>query len=234
MHRLTLFYKIVHSLTPLYLRQACTIIPHNTDNYQLRRNNSFLLPIIKKEIFSKSYFPKTIRDWNNLSNDIKQSLTLTESKTKIENMYEPLKVNKLFSHGHGWPKINHCRLRLGLSHLKKHFYNYNLINSPYCENNDCLRLQETPAHCFLFCPKYHSQRRRMLTRISDLCFPGFNCNMVITIMPDHLCNILLEGSSDLSLSENRTVFKLIFDFIKETGRFMLHDDDFAPDVSIDA
>ena len=58
--------------------------------------------------------------------------------------------------------------------------------------------------------------------------------MVITIMPDHLCNILLEGSSDLSLSENRTLFKLAFDFIKETGRFMLHDDDVAPDVSIDA
>ena len=57
LHRLTLFYKIIHSLTPIYLRQACTIIPHNTDNYQLRRSNSFLLPIIKKEIFSKSYFP---------------------------------------------------------------------------------------------------------------------------------------------------------------------------------
>ena len=57
--------------------------------------------------------------------------------------------------------------------------------------------------------------------------------MVITIMPDHLCNILLEGSSDLSLSENN-LFKLVFDFIKETGRFMLHDDDVAPDVSIDA
>ena len=74
----------------------------------------------------------------------------------------------------------------------------------------------------------------MLTRISDLCFPGLNYNMVITIMPYHLCNIQLEGSSDLSLSENRTVFKLVFDFIKETGRFMLHDVDVAPDVSIDA
>ena len=73
----------------------------------------------------------------------------------------------------------------------------------------------------------------MLTRISDLCFPGLNYDMVVIIMPDQLCNILLEGSSDLSLSENRNLFKLVFDFIKETGRFMLHDDDVAPDVSID-
>ena len=178
LHRLTLFYKIVHSLTPIYLRQACTIIPHNTDNYQLCRNNLFLFPIIKKEICSKSYFPKTIRDWNNLSNDTKQALPLTEFKTKIKNIYESLRVNKLFSHGHGWPKIDHCRLRLGLSHLKQHLYNYNLINPPYCENNDCLRLHETSAHYFLFSPKYHSQRQRMLTRISDMCFPGLNYNVV--------------------------------------------------------
>ena len=74
----------------------------------------------------------------------------------------------------------------------------------------------------------------MLTRISDLCFPGLNYNMVVTIMPEHLCKILSEGSSDLSLSENRNLFELVFDFIKETGRFMLHKDDVAPDVSIDA
>ena len=42
--------------------------------------------------------------------------------------------------------------------------------------------------------------------------------MVFTVMPDHLCNILLEGSSDLSLSENRNLFEIVFDFIKETGR----------------
>ena len=56
LHRLTLFYKIVHSLTPLYLRQAYTSIPYKTDNYQLRRNNSFLLPIIKKRNILKVIF----------------------------------------------------------------------------------------------------------------------------------------------------------------------------------
>ena len=45
------------------------------------------IPIIKKEIFLKSYFPKTIRDWKKLSNDIKQSLTLTEFKIKIKKIY---------------------------------------------------------------------------------------------------------------------------------------------------
>ena len=68
----------------------------------------------------------------------------------------------------------------------------------------------------------------MLTGISDLCFPGLNYNMVVTIMPDHLYNILLEGSSDLSLIENRNLFKLVFDpLLKKLGvlcymKTMLH------------
>ena len=36
----------------------------------------------------------------------------------------------------------------------------------------------------------------------------------------------------MSLNKNRNLFELVFDFIKETGRFMLHNDDVAPDVSI--
>ena len=60
-----------------------------------------------------------------------------------------------------------------------------------------------------------------------------NYNMADTIMPDHLCNILLEGSSDLSLSENRKLLELVFDMMKESGRYMLYDDDVAPNVSID-
>ena len=62
MHRLILFYKIANSLAPAYLQQACRLVPHNTDNYRLRRNNSFLVPFVRREIFSNSYFPKTIRE----------------------------------------------------------------------------------------------------------------------------------------------------------------------------
>ena len=59
-------------------------------------------------------------------------------------------------------------------------------------------------------------------------------NTVVTLMPDNLCNILFEGFSDLSLNENRHIFELGFDFIKETRRLMLHGADVAAVVSIDA
>ena len=110
-HRLVLFYKILNDLTPQYLKQLCNLIPHNTNNYQLRRNNSFLIPFIHRESFSKSYFPKTIRDWNKLPNDVKQSQSLNIFKTRIRSLYEPLVQNKLYSYCHGLSKVNHCRIR---------------------------------------------------------------------------------------------------------------------------
>ena len=152
MHRLTLFYKIANSLTPSYLQQTCRLIPHNTNNYRLRRNNSFLVPFIRKEIFSKSYFPKTIREWNNMSNEIKASGSLNIFKSKLKEIYEPNKSNPLFGYGHGWSKINHCRIRLGLSHLQNQLFKYHLIESPFCEQIECNNIQETPKHFFLECP----------------------------------------------------------------------------------
>ena len=43
----------------------------------------------------------------------------------------------------------------------------------------------------------------MLSEISTIIFPGTNYNTVIAIIPDYLCNILLQGSEDLSLNENK-------------------------------
>ena len=136
-HRLVLFYKILNDLTPQYLKHLFNLIPHNTNNYQLRRINFFLVPLIHRESFSKSYFAKTIRDWNKLPNDVIQSQSLNIFKTRIRSLYEPLVQNKLHSYGHDLSKVNHCRIRLGLSHLNSHLHRYNLVDSPSCSNPDC-------------------------------------------------------------------------------------------------
>ena len=133
MHRLLLFYKIANSLAPAYLQQERRLVPHNTDNYRLRRNNSFLVPFVRREIFSKSYFPKTICKWNNLSNEIKASGSLNIFKSKLKEIYEPNKSSPLLEYGHGWSKVNRCIIRLGLSHLRQHLFNYHLIESSFCE-----------------------------------------------------------------------------------------------------
>ena len=123
-HRLVLFYKILNYLIPQYLKHLCNLMPHNTNYYQLRRNNSFLVPLILRESFSKSYFPKTIRAWSKQPNDEKQTQSLDIIKTNTRSLYEPLVQNKLYSYDHGLSKVNHCRIRLGLSHLNSHLHRY--------------------------------------------------------------------------------------------------------------
>ena len=59
----------------------------------------------------------------------------------------------------------------------------------------------------------------MLSEISTIIFPGTNYNTVIAIMPDYLYNILKQGSDDISLDENKTVFDCVFKFIIDSGRF---------------
>ena len=86
----------MNSLSPPYLRQICNLIPHNTDAYNLRRNNSLLVPFIRKDIFSKSFFPKTIREWNNLSADIKGSDSLNSFKNKHNLLVFQIEERKYF------------------------------------------------------------------------------------------------------------------------------------------
>ena len=50
-------------------------------------------------------------------------------------------------------------------------------------------------------------------------------------MSDHLCNILLHGSEDLSMEENKKVFDYVFKFIYEFGRFD-HNETAARDESL--
>ena len=47
------------------------------------------MSFIRKEIFSKSFFPKTIREWNNLSADIKGSDSVKSFKNKLKVIYGP-------------------------------------------------------------------------------------------------------------------------------------------------
>ena len=191
------------------------------------------LDFIRKEIFSKSFFPKTIREWNNLSLELKESDSINIFKEKLKRLYGPNKSIKLYSHGHGWHTVNHCRLRLGLSHLKHHLFRYNIIQSAHCENVTCDNLPETSSHFLLYCPRYEPQRRSMLKEISKIIFPGTSYITVIALMSDHLCNIILHGSEDLSLEENKKVFADLFLFCYERDFMMSLSDDKQADV-IDA
>ena len=120
-------------------------------------------------------------------------------------------------------------MRLGLSHLRSHLYNYNLVNTPYCENEASGHVLETPSHFLLSCHRHSDKRHTMLPEITAIVFPGTNYKIISTLMSDYFCWVLLKGSEDLSLDANKKVFAYVFKFIDEYGRLNHNDDTDAHD-----
>ena len=78
--------------------------------------------------------------------------------------------NKLYCYGHGLSTVNHCRIRLGLSHLYSHLHHYNLIDSPSCSNPECGRTPESVANYFLSYPRYNNERRVLFETLLDASY----------------------------------------------------------------
>jgi hypothetical protein len=68
-------------ITPYYLSN---IIPEQTQNrYHLRKFNNIPIVNSRTQLYQDSFLPSVIRDWNNLSDEIKSSSTLEIFKSKL-------------------------------------------------------------------------------------------------------------------------------------------------------
>ena len=125
---------------PNYLSDSCPLVNHNTENYDFRRKD-FVLPLYTRAVKQQSsYFPATIRDYNVLPSFIKDSNSLNNFKDLVCQHLNEFNRKKIYSR-----KINHTRLRLGLSGLNKHLYSYNLIPSRLCKKRSHSK-PETSEH----------------------------------------------------------------------------------------
>ena len=114
--------------------------------------------------------------------------------------------------------MNHCRINLDLSPLNSHLHLYNLVDSPSCSNPDCGGTTESEEHYFLICPKFNNGRRLLLENISNKLFQSVNYNTFITLIPEYICKVLLEGSTDASYDENTSNLDDVFKYIDSTKR----------------
>ena len=65
---------------------------------------------------------------------------------------------------------------------------------------------ESPKHYFLNCPLYAGPRQKLVNKISRLT----DCNI----------NVILFGDKNLSLNENKAIFRSVHKFIKDSKRFL--------------
>ena len=198
-HKLIILYKIINGLTPQYLQDTLPQLVQETTRYDLRNFNDIRNPGANINLFFNSFLPSSIRSWNYLPEDIKNSPTVSSSQFRLNrNRYTP---PKYFNVGSRKGQILHARLRMECSSLNSHLFRKNIVPSPSCI---CGRFEST--YHFLFeCPKYSKTRNLLLP-------PN-----LLEFTTEHL----LFGRDDMSNTENEQLFIQVQNYILNTKRFML-------------
>ena len=165
-NKLVLFYKIVNNTYPNYLY---SFLRHNHLITHNLRNRNLLLPRpTRLTLTFNSFFPSTTRDWNRLPLHVHNSTSAMTFKrlvrniinpdfTPIQNPYKSLDFRKAGT----WLS----RIRMGLSALNHHRFNYHFILSPVCTL--CNTGPETTYHYFFTCPTHSIARNLYIDRLQQ-------------------------------------------------------------------
>ena len=201
---LTFMYKLVHKLAP---DPVCSILSTasfaGTHTYATRQQ--FDLPHFRArtDLFDKSFYPSTIRLWNQLPLEIRNSDSIRKFKSSIaQPVIRAIKFDELYNFGNRFLAIQHTRLRLDASQLNSHLFKIGIKNTPKCS---CGAPYEDSYHYFFHCPNY--------------TVPRSNLHTVILQYAPFTLQTILYGSSNCSLTENIEIFSAVHNYISETERF---------------
>jgi hypothetical protein len=210
-------YKIQHGLSPEYLSNLCPPLTRDRTEYDLRAGMNITAPLQRTTTYQKSFFPQTISDWNSLPLNTREIPTINSFKDTLKKATNP-KPNKLYHHSNSPEAINHTRMRLGLSGLSAHRYEYKHIDDPKCLI--CNARTESPLHYFILCPAYQDPRQIFLREVCDVLIRN---NLEVDFLNIHfrnyLVDICLKGDPNLDFPSNQEIFAITQKFIKDSHRF---------------
>ena len=196
-HKLIIFFKIMHGLSPNYLRDLVPPLVQETTSYQLRNANDIQTFATNSELFYNSFFPSSVRAWNALPEDIKQTNSVLAFKSKLNsNLRRP---PKYYNIGTRQGQALHARLRMECSSLNSHLYHSKIVDSP-----SCLCGSFESVHHFLFvCPRFAAARNTHLPRN----------------LHNYSTRDLLFGSETRTDQQNEAIFLQVQDFLIHSTRF---------------
>ena len=192
-HKLIFYYKMQHGITPEYLSPLVTPTVGSTARYPLRNESDLQTVPAKSQQYLNSFLPSVTRAWNGLPEDIKFAQTITTFKYKLNRNLN--KHPAYYFSGTRLGQICHTRLRLSCSSLHHHLFLKNIINDPLCEYGAV----EDTKHFFLICNRFRNLRHVLLNTISTFCQPTLE--------------VILYGSTDISVEENKQIFLTVHEFI---------------------
>ena len=199
--------KIFSNGLPAYLYK---LIPKKSRQYITRNVNDIATYQCRTDAFKFSFFPWTITEWNRI--DIKtQNSPYSVFRNYLLNEIRP-KPSPLYNiHNPSGIKLL-TRLRLGLSHLNEHKFNYNF--------DDCVNLfctcslePESTSHFFLHCHHYNE--------IQSILFEDLNSvdKNLFKLSDNELTLILLYGSAKYSLVNNHILLNSSIKYIENCKHF---------------
>lgn len=193
-----MFYKMVNDLAPNYLSSLLPLSFQNTP-YSLRDEQNIRPLRTRTQLYYKSFLPSSIRDWNNLSIEIRNSTSLLGFKHQLNKDLK--QIPKYYAIGERHLQIQHTRLRTGCSSLNHDLFSKNITDSPLCTCGEI----ETTKHFLFSCPRYTAERNVMFNSLPIQCAPSLN--------------LLLYGDSHYDNSINELIFQAVQQFIADSRRF---------------
>ena len=208
--RLVLFYKVFWYNSPSYLYQH---IPHQRIPIYGRRSPTIFHEIkCRTSKYMHSFFPSCVKSWNNISNDIRNSVSLCKFKSNLFSLIRPPRKSTFNIHDPIGIK-NIFRLRLGLSKLKSHKKRHNFLDTPR-DTCDCNLAPEDTVHYFLNCPTFTFCRHSLVNTVLHIISKYNLAHLIDNVY------IYLYGHSNISASDNRHILLATIKYINETGRFL--------------
>ena len=213
-------FKIKHKLVPSYVSFSLYIISE-IQPYSLRRMHHIRVPHAKTSRYANSLLPTSINMWNSLPQKITDSENLKNFKHLVSVHLFPRKpAGQLIIKHNRILSIFHTRLRLGHSSLNGDLCRHGLRDNGQCS---CGFHTETALHYFLFCPSYAAQRPKLLETLRSAEHILSNTISSRNLRQDSFkLSLILNGSLNMSLSQNLELFCAVQQYIEETKRFRLH------------
>ena len=120
-HKLCLFFQI----SPNYLSSLIPASVEDYTTYNLRNANNFRHTLSRAQLYYRSFLPSSIRAWNDLSLEVRQSNSMQSFKYQLnKNLKKPPKHYYI---GNRISQIQHTRLRIDGISLNRHFFQKILV-----------------------------------------------------------------------------------------------------------
>ena len=161
----------------------------------------------RAKAFKLSFFPFCVKEWGNLSGELRNIDSIKKFKLSILNFVRPREYSVFPVHDINDLKLL-TRSRLNFSHLNEHKFRHN-FNDTINPMSSCRKEPETTLHYLLHSDFYSIYRIELLNDICALT------NFLKNIVEENLLKLLLYGAEECSSKINSEILKCTIKFIKK-------------------